>query len=746
MQAVHDGGRAGDNAGQGPGPVKDRGRPGTGRRYSRMTKSKKELLYIPAILIITGLLVYLETHLPFFQNFLPVTDNKLVIAILNVNFLLILLLIFLASRILFKTYVEKKRGIWGSRLRTRLTLTVFSISIISSASLFILTTWFLFVSMDKWFSQDVEDTVENARELSQFYYEDLFGRYQKMGDILALRIKEEKILENDRKLASFIKKEGKANFLGYLAVLDLAGEPLKTYSVLPDEVSHTLLEKTKGMTKGDQTSQIIPLKDGELLVFRSTVTDEIGRPSAFLLFGEKIRVRGTQSLKQISSAYAKFKKEARPLKKVVKYNFVIPLFLVAILSIFFSVWVGVKMATEIAIPLERVKEGAAIIAKGRFDINLEDRGKDEIGTLVGAFNRMAKELKVAKDEIEEKTKYMEVIVDNVATGIITTDVKGRILLLNRAARSILKLGADGDYLGTPLRSIIGADFRKTVRPFLRGIREDLSGTTAREMTVSLPNDTHLRASLTVLRDDAYRPQGFIATFDDITHIMRAEKLATWREIAKRLTHEIKNPLTPIRLSAERVRRRVLPKVEGREKEVLDEATSVILTSSDDITSMVNELNKLSQTSSIRTIEDLNSIIEETTGIYRNLYGNISFQLNGQRIPMFRMDRDKMKRALINLIANSIKAIGTEQGTITVTTTYDRSRGAARIEVADTGPGIRDEDKGRVFDPYFTRNADGMGLGLAIVNSVVLEHGGRIDAQDNIPRGAKMVIELPVVEV
>ncbi len=710
-----------------------------------MSRHKKELLYIPAIILITGILVYLETNLPSFQKFLPVVDNKLLIGILNINFLLILLLIFLAARILFKTYVEKKRGIWGSRLKTRLTLTVFSISIISSFSLFVLTTWFLFVSMDKWFSQEVEDTVENARELSQFYYEDLFGRYQKMGDMLASNITENNILESDKKLTQFIKKEGKSNFFGYLAVLDLAGEPIKTYSSLDEEVSRTLVEKAKGFIKNKQTKEIIPLKDGELLMFLSTVTDDIGQPKALLFLGEKIRVRGTQSMKQISSAYRKFKKDARPLKKVVKYNFVIPLFLVAILSIFFSIWVGIKMATEIAIPLERVKEGAAIIAKGRFDINLEDRGKDEIGTLVGAFNMMARELKIAKDEIEEKTKYMEVIVDNVATGIITTDVKGRILLLNRAARSILKVRADGGWLGAPLRSIIGEDFRKTIRPFLRGMREDLTGSEAREMTVSLQNDTYLRASLTILRDETGKPQGFIATFDDITHIMRAEKLATWREIAKRLTHEIKNPLTPIRLSAERLRRRVLPKTEGREREVLDEATSVILTSSEDITSMVNELNKLSQTSSTRTVEDMNAIIEETIGIYRNLYGNISFQFQGEPIPQFRMDRDKMKRALINLITNSIRAIGTDAGTISVTTRYDKDKGATCIEVTDTGSGISDEDKGRIFDPYFTRNPDGMGLGLAIVNSVILEHGGRIDAQDNVPKGARMVIELPVVE-
>jgi signal transduction histidine kinase len=180
--------------------------------------------------------------------------------------------------------------------------------------------------------------------------------------------------------------------------------------------------------------------------------------------------------------------------------------------------------------------------------------------------------------------------------------------------------------------------------------------------------------------------------------------------------------------------------------VLDEATSIILTSSEDITNMVSELTKLSQTPSNRTLEDANSIIEEAVSIYKNLFPHISFDFHGARIPLFRMDRDNMKRAFINLITNSIKAIAEEPGTIEVTSRYDRSRGMIRIEVADTGPGVEDEDKERIFDPYFTHDPDGTGLGLAIVNSVILEHGGRINATDNTPKGTRMVIELPASEV
>jgi two-component system nitrogen regulation sensor histidine kinase NtrY len=403
------------------------------------------------------------------------------------------------------------------------------------------------------------------------------------------------------------------------------------------------------------------------------------------------------------------------------------------------------MATEIAVPLERVREGAAIIARGRFDINLEEGVKDEIGTLVSAFNRMARELKVAKDEIEERRRYMEVIVDNVATGIITTDVKGNILLLNRAAKDILQVKTDA-WKGTTLRNIVGDDFRKIIRTFLKGIRDEATESVAKEMTLSLQNDTlYLRTCLTVLRDEAGKTQGYIATFDDITQVVRAEKLATWREIAKRLTHEIKNPLTPIKLSAERLRRRLLPKTEGKEKEVLDETTSVILSATGDITTMVNELTKLSQAPGARTIEDVNAVIEETVNMYRNLYSNILFEPHYGKVPAFGMDRDKIRRVFINLFTNSIKAIGSERGAIALSTRFDRHRNVVWIEVADTVEGIRNEDKGKVFDPYFTRNHDGTGLGLAIVNSIILEHAGRITVEDNQPKGTKMVIELPVFE-
>lgn len=713
------------------------------RYFSIVHKYKKEAYFSLAIVLIFSFLVFVQMHLPFFQKFLPVGENKPVIVVLNINLLLILLLLFLLIRIFIKSSIEKRMGMWGSGLKTKLILTMLSVSVVSSFGLFVLATWFFYGSMDRWFSEKIETAVDSALELSEFYYQDVFGRYERIGRALARDIEDRGLLNKKRELATLMRSEARTHSLGYLAVYDLDRRPLSTYSTLQEQINQKISLEMVQAIRERKTRQIIPLRHGEAIIIGTALTNSQGDPIGMLFLGHSIGVKGTQGITQITATYEQFKK-GRSLKKMVKYGFTIPLFLVTILSVFLAVWVGVKMSNEITVPLERVKEGASIIAKGRFDINLEDRGKDEIGTLVAAFNSMARELKITKDEIEEKRRYMEVILDNVGTGIISTDEKGAVLLFNRAARQILGAG-DDDWIGKPLRAIMGDDFKSVLRSFLSEMKSGTGRSVVKELRLTVQNQiVYTRTSLTTLNDEMGRKSGYIATFDDITHIVTAEKLATWREIAKKLTHEIKNPLTPIKLSAERLRRRLLPHAEGKEREVLDETTSVILNASEDIKGIVNELTRLTHTSRALSVEDLNAVVEETISTYRNLYQNIMLQVECTAIPKFRMNKDDIRRAIVNLVTNSIKAIDSDQGRITVLTRHDIEKGVAFVEIADTGPGIPDEDKSKVFDPYFSKSRDGLGLGLAIVQSIVLEHNGRIYVEDNLPHGSRMIIELPVV--
>lgn len=709
-------------------------------------KIKKELSFIIGILVVFGALVFLETNLPNFARFFPIWENKLLVIVLNVNLLLILLLLFLITRIILKVYIEKRRGIWGSGLKKRLTSTLLFISIVPSFTLFILATGFFYISMDRWFSQQIENTLESALELSRFHYEEIFQRHMRIGSRMAEQIEKKDMTSNEKELKDFLDRYETTHVLGYLAIYDPSnGQIIRASgSDRSDQIVRTRL---KTLMSKDASREIIPSDDGEMLIVSiriKTGTPAVGSSGPLLLLGDTIKMKGTERIKQIAVTSQEFK-ESRVLKKMLKYSFIIPLFLITILTIFVSLWVGIKMATEITIPIEKMKEGAAIIAKGKFDINLEERGKDEISTLVRAFNSMARELKIAKDEIENKSRSLEFVLNNVAAGIISTDKKGIIRLANSAARHIL--GVERESLeGMSLREIFGNDFRSLTKSFLKEVKASGGGSITMDLRLNLKKDvTYLRASLTALKDETKKIAGFIIAFDDITHVVRAEKLATWQEVARKLTHEIKNPLTPIILSAQRIRRKIMGNFTGNDRVVLDQTTSVIIRSVDDIKEIVNELTKLTRISQAKTSEDLNAIIEETLDLYRNLYHGVSMTFNREDMPLVRVDRDGLKRAFINLITNAVKAMDGSAGNIEVSTRFEAAKRTGIIEFADTGKGISDEDKEKVFDPYFTKEKDGTGLGLAIVHSIVLEHHGKIRVEDNLPNGAKFIIELPIIE-
>lgn len=709
-----------------------------------MKKLKKELLFAAAILLIFGILVYLETQLPFFKKFIPIGENKLIIVILNINLLLILLLLFLVARTLIKNYIEQKRGIWGARLKTKLTITLLLISMIPSFTFYILSGGFFQISMDKWFGQKIEDTLDDALEFSHFYYEDLFQRHERVGSLIAGEMSKGKLLDDQKALAAYMTRSANATIPEYLSVHDPSGNLLTSNRKLTDGIRQKLTDVARTAPKDKQIRVITPVEKGELIVSGARIPGESGELRGIILLGEFIDIPGSQRVKEMAAASRELQK-SRPFKKILKWSFYIPLTLVTLMTAFFSVWVGIKMAKEIVNPIERVKEGVSSIARGSFDINLEDKGQDEIGTLVIAFNTMAKDLKIAKEEIEARRRYMEIILDNVATGIIATDKIGTIQFLNKAAENILGI-EKGLWAGASLRNIFGDDFRKHMKFFLKEAKDTDRGSITREMRLNLKKDvTFIRASLTILKDQARKTEGFVIAFDDITHFVRAERLATWREVAKKLTHEIKNPLTPIMLSAERIRRRLLPQAKDQEKEVLDVTTSVIIQSVDDIKGIVNELTKLTHTSQAKTVEDINSIVDETLLLYEHLFQNISFQSEKNVVPPFLLDRDGLKRAIINLITNSVKAMEGNQGLIKIVTRYDADKGVGIIEVSDTGKGIAYEDRSRIFEPYFTKDKEGMGLGLAIVHSIILEHHGKIRVEDNSPRGTKFVIELPIME-
>ena len=411
------------------------------------------------------------------------------------------------------------------------------------------------------------------------------------------------------------------------------------------------------------------------------------------------------------------------------------------------------------VPIQRLAEGTLRIAQGDYDFSVDLEAKDEFGLLVNSFNKMTSDLRKGKEEIEQtyqklwksneeinqRKQYMETVLANIGTGVISIDAEGYISTINHSAREMLRLKTE---------QVLGRRYQEVLRPEQKVLLHDLlanlelikRGTLERTIQVPLPDNTlTLLVKVTLLQDEEKRNLGMVLVFDDLTEIEKIQKVAAWREVARRLAHEIKNPLTPIKLSAQRLQKKYSYLLsEGKEKEIFDDCTQTIINQVDELIGLVNEFFTFARLPAVNlSRNDLNALIQEVLVLYRESQKKIDFSFQADsRIPKFLLDREQMKRVMINLLDNAVAAIEAS-GSIKVRTDYDPLLEMARIEVMDTGIGIAPKDKDRLFEPYFSTKKGGTGLGLTIVSSIVSDHHGHIRVRDNKPQGTIFSIELPL---
>jgi two-component system nitrogen regulation sensor histidine kinase NtrY len=385
------------------------------------------------------------------------------------------------------------------------------------------------------------------------------------------------------------------------------------------------------------------------------------------------------------------------------------------------------------------------------------RADDEIGILVDSFNQMTSDLGSSKskleaaysdlqakhDEMEMRRRYTETVLGAVATGVVSLDPAGRVTTINGAAERMLGIAAPGvarireaSVFHRPEYAEIAALVTRMAR-----LRE---GTVERE--VHLRRDGQaitLLASATALKGPDGTDMGMVLVFDDLTELLKAQRLAAWREVAQRIAHEIKNPLTPIQLSAQRLRRRLGGDGSPEEKRLLEEATSTIIQEVDGLKQLVDEFSRFARMPALSLRPtDLARLLDGVCVLYRESHPALSIKSAfSPDLPPVEVDPNQIKRAVLNLVDNAVEAVG-QSGEVVVETIWLPDARRARIAVVDTGPGIASEDKERLFVPYFSTKTTGMGLGLPIVHQIVTDHGGTIWVEDNLPQGSRFVIELP----
>ncbi|HWI41106.1 MAG TPA: ATP-binding protein, partial [Verrucomicrobiae bacterium] len=387
---------------------------------------------------------------------------------------------------------------------------------------------------------------------------------------------------------------------------------------------------------------------------------------------------------------------------------------------------------------------------------LDARGGDEIGTLVTAFNTMAEDLRSNQRalrrtndeliqsnlELESRRRYMEIVLENVTAGVISISSSGILTTVNKSAEKLLNIRSE-KVLGRNFRDVLSPEQLDMVKGLLRDMIVSKQENIRKQVVVAAGEARMtLMVNLAMLKDEEGDFRGTVAVFDDLTQLVKAQRMAAWREVARRIAHEIKNPLTPIQLSAQRLRKRYLSRF-GDDEKVFDECTEMIVKSVDELKTLVDEFSNFARMPAAQpAANDINEIIREALTLFQEAHRNITFGFHPDpSLPPLQLDRDQIKRVMINLLDNAVSATEGE-GEVTVTTSFNQELKMATCVVADSGCGIPPEDKPRLFEPYFSTKKGGTGLGLAIVNSIIADHHGFIRVRDNVPKGSRFIIELP----
>lgn len=713
------------------------------------------LIVVPAIILLT----YLESHISIISGDIPIPTNIFLLGLININIILLILLIFLVLRNTVKLFFERKRKAVGSKLMTKLITAFVALTIVPTFLLFFVTIGFINKSIDGWFGINIESSLKESLELAQNYYKDINDKVASNSRILATTLTRHGYGADNMKAQDFVDSTLRENDFSTIEVFDANGRRV-LYSISAKVTKNMVpdidIEHVKKALLGEASSHVETLNVGDVIRAVAPIPPSGAGLSAGAVVASYYVPRSlTEKMTSISAAFEGYK-QLKLLKNPVKASYFTILLIITLLIVFFSIWIGRYIAKELTVPIQELAEGTHAVASGNLDYRIDVESNDEVGLLVKSFNRMTEDLKAGKTrleeanldlrrtntELEQRRRYIEIVLGNVPAGVISIDKLGRIVSLNRMAAEILSID-EGSALGKSYKEAIRQEDREVFREIIREMNEMGVESMERQMRIQVGDSVMtVLVNLNALKDDAGNYLGMVAVLDDLTHLLKTQRMFAWKEVAKRIAHEIKNPLTPIKLSAQRLRKKYLERFASDDR-VFDECTTTIITQVDELKTLVNEFSSFARMpASNPSLNDLNEIVNETVALYKAGQRMINFEARTDpRLPILEIDRDQIKRVLINLIDNAIAAVG-DEGEVRVETSFDEGLQLARLEVIDNGEGIPADSKQKLFEPYFSTKKMGTGLGLAIVSNIIADHNGYIRVKDNVPKGTRFIIELP----
>ncbi len=727
----------------------------------RQQKKKITRTLIFFCICLIPFLAWLQLKLFSQEISIPINSNILIFALINANVLLVLLVLFLVLRNLAELFLESGKRHFFTRLKTKLVISFLCLSLIPTIVLFVVALQFVSTSMDYWFNANIEKSLQESLGIAQNLLQQTEDKAEKLGVDISNRVRDvplyqdaEKTKEKLASILSFQTHYGADSIL--LSTRDGAisvkvSHP-KVKGIKLPEIPVTITQKLK---LNESRSLIQETLHGDLVRNIRITTLTRDKRQALLVTTLLIDKKQLSTMKVISQGIEGYR-QMKFLKGPFKVWLVIVLVIVTLLIIFCAIWFGFYISKGITEPVSRLAEATNRIAQGDLEFVIEGKNDDEIGLLVEAFNQMTTNLsesnkKLAEtlaalhqssQESEQRRRYIEVLLQNVSAGVISLDEDGKITIINRFAESLLNIDKN-HYIDKRYQDTLSDEHATIISSFLEKLHLSQRNHIKEHLKVSIQQNTFsLLINITRMEDEEGTPLGYVLVFDDLTKIEKMQRMAAWREVARRIAHEIKNPLTPIQLSAQRLRRRY-PEILENEGSIFDQCTNTIINQVDQLKGLVSEFSQFARMPKTnKTNGNLKNLVEEIFFLYKEAHKEIEFTCNiADSIPDFMFDDEQIKRCLINLLDNSVAAVE-KDGKVDLE--VEKTEESVFIRVKDNGIGTTSEAKAKLFEPYFSTKKSGTGLGLAIVSTIVADHNGYIRVTDNKPHGAVFTIELPLI--
>jgi two-component system nitrogen regulation sensor histidine kinase NtrY len=691
------------------------------------------------------------------------------IALSATNITMLLALVFVLARNVIKSLMDGRRGLPFGRFRAKLVLAMLGMTVIPSVLVMIVGSRVVLTAVDRWFNAPMAEILAGANSIAGDYYEERQRLVMELASRLArslstVDLSTAELTRVQRIVTPEVTGQRVVMVQVYRAVRE-PNQPVGVVSVvdiaspsMPQNWARASADPLAARVASGNEADLTRIDElaagGDLAHAATAVRSPSGQISGVVVTSEYLSGEFAAKARKMSKSYEEYQ-QLQVLKQPLAGVYVSFFVMVTLLILVGSTWMGLYLAKRITRPVLLLSEAAKEIGAGHYDHRIEHEGTDEFGSMVEAFNAMATEVSQSRKRLERagidlerkheegegRRRYIEAILERIATGVVSIDRAGRIGTINPSAMRLLEVTAD--VVGRSAVDVFARPDLAPVNDVLDQAARARMDSFAQEVAlVRDGRERHVVAAATRVAGTDGSFDGTVLVVDDVTPLIRAQKVAAWREVARRLAHEIKNPLTPIQLSAERLRRK-LSDLAPPLQDLVQECTSTIIGEVESLKGLVDEFSQFARMPAPRAVPtEFHAFLNDTLAIYDGLFGSVEFQRHyDPAVNQVRVDPEQMKRVMINLIDNAIEAMG-RQGTIVIETARDVPNSLVRIVVADTGPGIPAAERDKLFLPYYSTKGRGSGLGLAIVRRIVAEHGGSIDVTDNVPTGTRFIIELP----